>query len=149
MSTAETQTLLLKVLDEIIPAGGARRMPSAGVKAVADGVLTATAYSNRSPGAVIRLLEAISLKSPDFQNLSSDLRVDVLKEVEAAYPADFTELVRLTYTAYYSRADIRPMLGVGAHPVHPDGYPVEPESDALIDELTTPVRARGTAYRLA
>ncbi|WP_298961527.1 hypothetical protein [uncultured Roseibium sp.] len=147
MSTSETQALLLKVLEEIIPAGGARRMPSAGMKAVADGVLTATAYSNGSPGAVTRLLEAISMKSPDFPILSPDARVDVLKVIEADHPADFTELVRLTYTAYYSRPEIRPLLGVAAHPVHPDGYLVEPESDALMDELTRPVRARGTAYR--
>ncbi|MEP1576206.1 hypothetical protein [Roseibium album] len=149
MLTDENQVLFLKVLDEIIPAGGVRRMPSAGVKAVAESVLSATAYSTDAPGTVERLLEAVSARSPGFSELSSDDRVTVLKAVEMAEPRDFAELVRLTYMAYYSRPEIRPLLGVGAHPVHPHGYVVEHESDTLMDELTAPVRARGAAYRQA
>ncbi|WP_422040850.1 hypothetical protein [Roseibium sp.] len=147
MLTQEDNTLFLAVLDEIIPAGGVRRMPSAGVKAVAEGVLSATAYSEHPMKTVTLLLETLRAGVTGFDTLSPQDRVAALKAVEARHPAEFNELVRLTYMAYYSRPEIRPMLGVGAHPVHPDGYGVERESDALMEELTAPVRARGTAYR--
>lgn len=147
MLTQEDNTLFLAVLDEIIPAGGVRRMPSAGVKAVAEGVLSATAYSEHPMKTVTLLLETLKAGVTGFGTLSTQDRVAALKAVEARHPAEFKELVRLTYMAYYSRPEIRPMLGVGAHPVHPDGYGVERESDALMKELTAPVRARGTAYR--
>ncbi len=112
--------------------------------------LSATAlFSLTPPGTVERLLEAVSARSPGFSELSSDERAAVLKAVEMEQPRDFAELVRLTYMAYYSRPEIRPLLGVGAHPVHPHGYVVEHESDTLMDELTAPVRARGAAYRQA
>lgn len=147
MLTQEDNTLFLAVLDEIIPAGGVRRMPSAGVKAVAEGVLSATAYSENPLKTVTRLLEALKADVTGFHTLSPPDRVAALKAVEAAHPADFNELVRLTYMAYYSRPEIRPLLGVGAHPVHPQGYGVERESEAFLSELTAPVRARGIAYR--
>jgi len=149
MLTDEKLALLLKILDEVIPAGGERRMPSAGMKAVADSVLSATAYSDDPLGTVTAILDAVQAKAPEFAGLTSRERIALLKAVEAEFPQTFAELVRLTYMAYYSRSDIRPFLGVGAHPVHPDGYAVERESEALMDELTAPVRARGAAYRQA
>ena len=149
MLSDENQMLLLKILDEIIPAGGVRRMPSAGVKAVADSVLSATAYSP-DPSATVKLvLEAVHAQSPVFGELPAEDRVAVLKAVERQHSRDFAEIVRLTYMAYYSRPEIRPYLGVGAHPVHPQGYAVDRESETLMDELTAPVRARGAAYRQA
>nr|WP_319385111.1 hypothetical protein [uncultured Roseibium sp.] len=147
MLTQEDNALFLAVLDEIIPAGGVRRMPSAGVKAVAEGVLSATAYSEHPSKTVMVLLESLKSSVTGFDTLSAQDRVAALKAVEARHPAEFNEFVRLAYMAYYSRPEIRPMLGVGAHPVHPDGYGVERESEELMRELTAPVRARGIAYR--
>ena len=149
MLTQEDNTLFLSVLDEIIPADGARRMPSAGVKAVAEGVLSATAYSHNPLQTVTHLLEALKASTAAFTAQPPSARVAALKALEAAHPAEFNELVRLTYMAYYSRPEIRPLLGVGAHPVHPEGYGVERESEDLMSELTAPVRARGIAYRRA
>ncbi|WJS05630.1 hypothetical protein [Roseibium aggregatum] len=140
--------LLFAILDEIIPAGGERRIPSAGVKAVADGVLSATATSPATPVAAAIIVDAVVVKNPAFADLSEAERVNLLKEVEQELPQSFAEFVRVTYMVYYSRPEIRPLLGVGAHPVHPEGYHVERESKKQLDELTAPVRARGRAFRL-
>lgn len=147
MFDTNTHALLLKILDEIIPAGGERRMPSAGVAAVAESVLSATAISSNSAGAATRIVDAVRSRSEGFADLLAEDRVNLLKQVEAENPADFATLVRETYMAYYSRPEIRSQLGVGEHPVHPKGYRVERESDAEMAELTAPVRARGIAYR--
>ncbi|WP_299483732.1 hypothetical protein [uncultured Roseibium sp.] len=147
MWTDRNDELLMKILDEIIPAGGARRMPSAGVKAVAESVLSATAYSDNPVESVTVVLQAVESRAGDFAGLPAPERVALLKLVEADHPAPFNELVRLTYMAYYSRPEIRPLLGVGAHPVHPGGYEVTRESEDLMNDLTAPVRARGIAYR--
>ena len=149
MLNDDDYVLFLKILDEIIPAGGIRRMPSAGVKAVADSVLSATAYSNNPTATVTLLLDAVRSTSPRFLQNGRGERIAHLKAVETEHPERFSELVRLTYMAYYSRPEIRPLLGVGAHPVHPGGYAVERESATSMDELTAPVRARGAAYRKA
>lgn len=95
-------------------------------------------------GSVQTILDAVP---GDFATLPRDEKVAVLKRVEAAHGQAFETLVRLTYMGYYSRRDTRPYVGVGAHPIHPQGYPVARESDALMEELTAPVRARGKVYR--
>ena len=111
---------------------------------VADFFPTAQAYAPDPAGSVQTILDAVS---DDFVALPRDEKVATLKRVEAAQGQDFETLVRLTYMGYYSRPDTRPYFGVGAHPIHPHGYPVDRESDAMMDELSAPVRARGKAYR--
>jgi len=147
MLTDKKYRLLLTILDEIIPAGGERRMPSAGVKAVADGVLSATACSPASMVGVASIVDAVFARKPEFADRPVEERIRILKGVERELPQSFGEFVRLTYMAYYSRPEIRSLLGVGAHAVHPEGYVVERESKELFDKLTAPVRARGPAYR--
>ena len=111
---------------------------------MADFLPTAQAYAPDPAGSVQTILDAVA---DDFVALPRDEKVATLKRVEAAQGQDFETLVRLTYMGYYSRSDTRPYVGVGAHPIHPNGYPVDRESDAMMDELTAPVRARGKAYR--
>ena len=105
---------------------------------------SATPNAPDPAGSVQTILDAVS---DDFVALPRDEKVATLKRVEAAQGQDFETLVRLTYMGYYSRPDTRPYVGVGAHPIHPHGYPVDRESDAMMDELSAPVRARGKAYR--
>ena len=71
----------------------------------------------------------------------------LVSQLEADHPAEFLSLLTVTYKGYYSRPDMRELVGVGSHPVHPDGYQVAAESPGLIDELTAPVRHRGACYR--
>ena len=73
--------------------------------------------------------------------------MDVLNKLEAQSPAAFQMLLTETYKGYYSRPDIRVKFGVGAHPVHPDGYAVEHETPEFLAELTAPVLARGRIFR--
>ena len=131
-------------MDELIPPSEDGKIPGAGALGVADFLPTAQAYAPDPAGSVQTILDAVS---DDFVALPRDEKVATLKRVEAAQGQDFETLVRLTYMGYYSRPDTRPYVGVGAHPIHPNGYPVDRESDAMMDELTAPVRARGKAYR--
>jgi hypothetical protein len=144
MWTDTQRTLLDAILDALIPSSDDGTVPGAGVLGVAEFIPTAQAYAPDPAGSVQTILNAVS---GDFVALPRDEKVAVLKRVEAAYGQAFETLVRLTYMGYYSRPDMRPHFGVGSHPIHPKGYPVERETDALMYELTAPVRARGKAYR--
>ncbi len=138
------RSLLDAILDELIPPSEDGRIPGAGALGVAEFFPTAEAYAPDPIGAVETILNAVS---GEFLALPRDEKVAELKRVEAACGQAFETLLRLAYMGYYSRADTRPYFGVGAHPIHPTGYPVERESAALMDQLTAPVRARGKAYR--
>lgn len=136
--------VLAAILDELIPPSDDGKIPGAGALGVADFLPTAQAYASDPDGSVQTILDAVS---SDFADLSRDEKIADLQRVEGAHPQAFETLVRLTYMGYYSRPDMRPHFGVGAHPIHPKGYPVERESSKLMDELTAPVRARGKVYR--
>jgi len=144
MLNETNRAVLDAILDELIPPSEDGKIPGAGALGVADFLPTAQAYAPDPAGSVQTILDAVS---DDFVALPRDEKVATLKRVEAAQGQDFETLVRLTYMGYYSRPDTRPYFGVGAHPIHPNGYPVDRESDAMMDELTAPVRARGKAYR--
>ena len=139
--------LLDLMLDELIPASSDGRVPGAGSAGVAEFIPSAGRYAPDPKDAADEVLAAVSAKSPDFSALGRAERAAVLREVESEVGEAFATLVRVVYMGYYSRPDIRPLFGVGAHAVHPDGNPVEPEDDALLAELTQPVRSRGQAYR--
>ncbi|AXI49329.1 hypothetical protein C1J03_24800 (plasmid) [Sulfitobacter sp. SK012] len=132
------------VLDELIPQSGDGGIPGAGALGVAEFLPTAHAYAPDPVGSVRTILNAISA---NFTTLPRDEKIADLKRVEAANVQAFETLVRLTYMGYYSRPDTRPYVGVGAHPIHPKGYPVDRESADFMDKLTAPVRARGKVYR--
>ena len=144
MLNETNRAVLDAILDELIPPSEDGKIPGAGALGVADFLPTAQAYAPDPAGSVQTILDAVS---DDFVALPRDEKVATLKRVEAAQGQDFETLVRLTYMGYYSRPDTRPYVGVGAHPIHPHGYPVVRESDAMMDELSAPVRARGKAYR--
>tara|TARA_X000000950_G_scaffold147330_2_gene181835 strand:- start:746 stop:1189 length:444 start_codon:yes stop_codon:yes gene_type:complete len=144
MLNETNRAVLDAILDELIPPSEDGKIPGAGALGVADFLPTAQAYAPDPTGSVQTILDAVA---DDFVALPRDEKVATLKRVEAAQGQDFETLVRLTYMGYYSRSDTRPYVGVGAHPIHPNGYPVDRESDAMMDELTAPVRARGKAYR--
>ena len=148
MLTEAQKQLIDVILDELVPPSADGRIPGAGAAGVAEFVLSASSFAPNHLQAVNLVLAGVSANAADFSALDRAKRVSALKAVESDEPESFATLVRLAYMGYYSRPDIRPMFGVGAHPVHPDGYAVERESDSLMAELTEPVRSRGKVYRV-
>ena len=141
----QTQRILLDaVLDELVPPSNDGTIPGAGALGVADFLPTADAYAPNPVEATQAVMTALG---DSFVELTRPEKVAALHLIETQQPNAFATLVRLTYMGYYSRPDTRPLFGVGAHPVHPQGYPVPREDEALMDELTAPVRARGKVYR--
>lgn len=147
MWTCKQNLNLILILDELIPANEKAGVPAAGRLGVAGFLAAATSYAPDPVGSVTVVLKAVDERASDFFGLPRAEKIAVLKDVEAEHMADFATLVQLTYMGYYSRSDVRPMFGVGAHPVHPKGYDVARESDDLMDSLTAPVRARGQFFR--
>ncbi|MDC0739372.1 hypothetical protein N6L24_13875 [Cognatishimia sp. SS12] len=149
MWTKAQSELLNVILDHLIPPRADGSAPGAGALGVAEFLPTATPFAEDPVGTVTAVLDHVSKTAPDFLSQSAAAQVAVLKATEAAVPAPFACLVRLTYMGYYSRPDTRPYVGVGAHPIHPEGYPVPSESAESLAELTAPVRRRGQIYRNA
>ena len=151
MWSAKETDLLRLVLDALIPPSNDGRVPGAGadVAGFIGFLATAGGYAHDPNGCVLRLLDFLARDSVDFTALTPPARAALLRRAEQERSADFATVLRLTYMRYYSRPQIRPLFGLSARPVHPDGYPVPHEDEALMRELTEPVRQRGAHYREA
>ena len=135
------RTRLDAILDQLIPANPDKGIPAAGDFGTGD-FLTETAHRDED----LRTALATLLKRAG-ELADGGVTPTVVRQLEAELPADFLKLLTMTYMGYYSRPEIRGFVGVGVHPVHPEGYVVASETSELLDALTAPVRARGKAYR--
>ncbi len=136
--------LLDALLDQIIPASDDGRIPAAGALGLADFIGD-------------RIAADVELRSLIQQGLATAallisinghrVEPDVVKQLEQDAPDFFEALIRETYMGYYSRGDIRGLLGLSPKPVHPDGYDVPEQDLDEIRALTAPVKERGRCYR--
>ncbi len=127
------------LLDQIIPASADGKVPGAGQLGVAGFVLR-TAGDDPALHQMLDRAQALT-------EAGNPLDAALVQRLEADFPQAFTTLQRLTYMGYYSRADVRPLFGLSALPVHPKGYDVPEESPELLEALTAPVKARGGIFR--
>lgn len=136
--------LLDALLDQIIPANADRGIPAAGALGVA-------AFIEQRVAADVELGSLIQrgLATAAMIVSINGLRVepDVVRQLEEDAPDFFAALTRLTYMGYYSRGDIRGLLGLSPKPVHPEGYDVPEQDLDEIRALTAPVKERGRCYR--
>lgn len=137
---SDTRTRLGAILDQLIPANPEKAIPAAGAAGTGDFIEGRCAGSEQIAMAVEELLVC-------SMSLQDRVTSDGVRQLEASWPESFNMLLRLTYMGYYSRPENRERVGVAARPVHPVGYLVDRESDDLLEELTSPVRARGSVYR--
>ena len=128
------------ILDELIPANPQRDIPAAGAAGVAH-FLSDKAQADAGFHATVSSLLRLAT------DMADKVTTDLVRQLEKQAPDDFQMLLTETYKGYYSRPDMRVKFGVGAHPVHPQGYDVERESAEILTELTAPVVARGPVFR--
>lgn len=142
----ETQRKLLDaLLDLIIPASADGRIPAAGALGVAAFIEQRVATTPDLGQLILHsLAKTAALVDSDGIRLDAAL----VARLEQEEPASFEALLRETYKGYYSRGDIRALLGLSAKPVHPDGYDVPEQDLDEIRALTAPVKKRGRCYRV-
>ncbi len=138
--TEGERSLLDTILNRLIPANPDRDIPAAGDLGIAEFIEEQILRNADLRADVTTLLNHAA-------DLADGVPPSAVGELEAEFPAEFLALLSMTYMGYYSRPDIRALVGVGAHPVHPKGYEVVPETPEFMGELTAPVRARGPCYR--
>lgn len=147
----DERELLTAVLNRLIPANQDKAIPAAGeagITASLGGLAASDVETARLFAQGLKRAEALASDAGGaFASLDAVGQVAVMRQLEDAEPAFFAALIRHTYMAYYSRADIRALLGLSANPVHPDGYDVPRETPDFMAELTAPVRRRGQVYR--
>ncbi len=136
------------VLDTLIPPNTERAIPGAGEANVAEFIEQHVA----ADATLCKLFDdgfayLGDMSADRFELLPEELQITYLQGLEKSKPDFFAELIRLTYMGYYSRPEIRRLLGLSGKPVHPAGYDVALEPPELLSELTAPVRARGEVYR--
>lgn len=132
--------LLDQILDQLIPANPQKGIPSAGVFGVGEFIISKAEQDKDASNALSEILS-------NADSIGGKVNVAMVSQLEANCASSFSTLLTLTYMGYYSRPQIRSLVGVGSWPVHPGGYEVPVESDDLIEKLTAPVRERGRAYR--
>ena len=132
--------ILNEILDELIPANPAKKIPSAGQLGVASFIFE---VASKTP----KLQDDIKLVLTWVISKADKISPYLVREIEQIHPNAFSSLITETYKGYYSRPDIRKKLYLSEKPVHPFGYEVKSESNEYLKELTENVRARGTVYR--
>ena len=132
--------ILTEILDELIPANPAKKIPSAGQLGVASFIFE---VASKTP----ELQDDIKLVLKFVISKADMVSPYLVREIELIHPNAFGSLITETYKGYYSRPDIRKKLDLSEKPVHPFGYEVKSESNEYLKELTENVRARGTVYR--
>ncbi|MCP4315468.1 MAG: gluconate 2-dehydrogenase subunit 3 family protein [Hyphomicrobiales bacterium] len=147
----DERVLLVAILDQLIPANEEKKIPSAGDPGTAL-YLAGIAAGDDQIGTLFarglkRAAELSNTTGGAFVSLNNSEQIAVIRQLEEAEPAFFEALLRHTYMAYYSRPDIRALLGLLAKPTQPDGYDVPSETPEFMAELTAPVRRRGQVYR--
>lgn len=138
--TQQNRALLDDILDQLIPANPAKGIPSAGVFGVGDFIVARAVEDDSVSAALKELLASAS-------SIDGKVSVETVRQLEANCAGPFSDLVRLTYMGYYSRPEIRSVVGLGSWPVHPNGYDVPVEPADLLEKLIAPVKERGQAYR--
>lgn len=139
-SLRQYRKLLDEILDELIPANIEKNIPAAGTIGVGEFIDSRATEDPVLGDELNRLLSYAA-------QLNTGVNVDMVKALEARHNECFIQLLNLTYMGYYSRSDMRSLVGLGSWPVHPDGYEVPLEPTSLLDELTAPVRDRGPMYK--
>ncbi len=135
--------LLEALLNQIIPANAERKIPAAGALGVADFISKRIADA---PELGCLFADGLA-KAAALANADGTVDKAVAQKLEQEAPAFFAAMIRQTYMGYYSRGDIRALLGLSAKPVHPDGYDVPEQDLDEIRALTAPVTERGRCYR--
>jgi len=138
--TDADRVVLDAVLDQLIPANQNKKIPAAGEAGVADYLAEIAANDAAFASAIDTILKQVT-------DMAMRVSSEVIRQIESSLPVEFNLLLSETYKGYYSRADMRARIGVGAHPVHPSGYSVAHEPEELLQNLTSAVRARGACYR--
>ena len=139
--TNHDNALLTAILDQLVPANPTRNIPAAGDFGTGRFILDNAGRDKDFGNALATLLKRAG------ELAGTGITPTSVRQLEIELPAEFSKLLAMTYMGYYSRPEIRALVGVGAHPVHPKGYDVASEAPDLIEALTAPVRARGKAYR--
>ncbi|MEL6964933.1 MAG: gluconate 2-dehydrogenase subunit 3 family protein [Pseudomonadota bacterium] len=141
----DAQRILLDaILDQIIPANPDKRIPAAGALGVADFINKRVADD---PKLGTQFANGLAKAAALVDAAGNRLDPNVIRQLELEAPDFFSFLIRQTYMGYYSRGDIRELLGLSPKPVHPDGYDVPEQDLDEIRALTAPVRERGRCYR--
>lgn len=95
-----------------------------------------------------QLLESLFNALPkDFSEATAESQVACIVDFEKKCPAIFEATLKACYSAYYTHPEVRAIIeaktGYEARPPQPQGYPLEPFDESLLE----PVRARGPIWR--
>ncbi|OED43210.1 hypothetical protein AB833_04355 [Chromatiales bacterium (ex Bugula neritina AB1)] len=154
-SESADRNLIDGILDALIPPNAQSRIPGAGELGIAEYLEKVANEDAVVADAVVAIMDALRGKG-GLQKLPAERNGAELNEqgnVQSAnwlqqhYPEQFGHLVKTTYMGYYSRADIRGLLGLSSEPTQPNGYAVPIEPPDEMAALTRSVRERGPCFR--
>jgi len=147
--TADEQTMLATLLDEVIPPSADGRLPGAGTLGLAGHMARAVKQN-----AMLRPVVEYGLSSiadlarqrsvGGWDALPAEERRAVFREFAAGDQFFMPAFLFLVYSGYYQHPRVVETLGLEARAPHPKGYAMEPDDLTLLDQ----VRRRGRIYRL-
>ncbi len=149
--SADEKALLKNLLDEIIPASGDGRIPSAGSlrleSFIANKACDVPGLGDLLKRGLRTALVLLESEGNSFEALSAAARLAWAKNLERREPDFFIALTRYTYMGYYTDPTVPLLFGLSAKPPHPHGYEVPDDSPEELAALVEPVIKRGRCYQ--
>lgn len=133
------------LLDCLIPGEEATGWPAAGQMGLGTRFIELMRLLHRDGDQLLNSL--FNALPKDFSDAAAETQVASIVSLEKKYPAIFEATLKACYSAYYTHPKVRAIIetktGYEARPPQPQGYPLEPFDESLLD----PVRARGPIWR--
>lgn len=137
-----------RALDAVIPPSADGRLPGAGqigVSRYVDRALRTAPHLREMFTESIAALERLAAQrgGASFAELPAAEQAALVDQLANSADAFPPILILHGFSGYYQHPDVLAVLGLGARPPHPEGYPMEPNDLSLLDA----VRRRGPMYR--
>ncbi len=134
------------VLDVVLPASGAGRLPSAADLDLGGGLADTLEADAKFGPAVEAGLQAVhdagmAIDSGGFAGLQPDVRLEVFEGQLGLNPALVIGLTLYLYPAYYQHPRVLEALGEPPRPPFPEGFEVEEIDEGLLEKLRSRQRS--------
>ncbi|MFZ8974592.1 MAG: hypothetical protein ACO2ZD_10910 [Pseudomonadales bacterium] len=133
------------LLDCLIPGEASSGWPAAGQMGLGNRFIELMRLLHRDGDQLLQSL--FNVLPDDFADATAETQVACLAAIEKTCPTIFDATLKACYSAYYTNPEVREIIeaktGYEARPPQPQGYPLEPFDESLLD----PVRARGPIWR--
>jgi len=125
--------ILVAVLDRLIPA--VDDLPPAGEMDLTEEIVRLSGQQKRFQNIFIEAMKSFESANPNFVDLDGASQDETIREFESESPELFDSILTISYIVYYKDARVHKRLGWSGNTPQPDGNPMEPWDESVLDNM--------------